>query len=105
MNIVIYILQCQCSPNFTGERCETKIETCHGMCQNGGTCNNATSTCHCPNGYRGRLCDECINLSCENGGVCTEDGRGKPACNCLPGYSGNRCEKSLCYGFCKNKVC
>lgn len=58
----------------------------------------------CPVGYTGRLCESCEMLRCENNGVCKLDIKGKPSCSCNKGFSGYRCDKSICDGYCLNKV-
>ena len=75
--------------------------------RNDGTCIEINSTvsnnngsmfyCECQDGYQGRICqlriDLCVNITCENRGVCaTIDMTWK--CTCLdPGlFYGNRCE-------------
>lgn len=51
-------LICHCGPEFTGERCETRIEVCNDRCLNGGHCVKFPSGiphCECPPGFIGNI--------------------------------------------------
>ncbi len=67
-----------------------QTEDCPGVCQNGGTCNEATGYCECPQGYEGALCqfevDSCFMVICLNGGTCSSG-----LCNCPIGWTGADC--------------
>jgi len=47
----------------------------------------------------GSRCENCINLICQNGGICNRTGDVEH-CNCPSGYSGLRCERSDCENYC-----
>ena len=47
----------------------------------------------------GSRCENCINLICQNGGICNRTGDVE-LCNCPSGYSGLRCERSDCDSYC-----
>jgi len=47
----------------------------------------------------GSRCENCINLTCQNGGICNHAGDVEH-CNCPSGYSGLRCERSDCENYC-----
>ena len=60
-----------CSPDFTGERCETAIDDCVGPlsnCSGNGQCVDGvgTFTCDCQPGYTGEYCEtnigECLTM-------------------------------------------
>ena len=55
---------CTCSSDWTGDRCETKLDFCHNItCRNGGSCRPLVGnfTCDCPTeDYSGEFCE---NLS------------------------------------------
>jgi hypothetical protein len=58
-------------------------------CQNGGAClGNETTTCDCPEGTSGSLCEVC---HCENGGSCSAEG-----CQCPSNTFGTFCETVTC---------
>jgi len=59
---------CHCPVGFTGPRCESVIDWCHGSnvpCQNGGTCrqDGHQFECSCAPGWTGTVCDV-MNVSC-----------------------------------------
>ncbi|CAG7828356.1 unnamed protein product [Allacma fusca] len=96
-------LKCTCPPEWTGARCETRIQApCKNLCHNGGTCNETTNICLCQSGFSGALCENCDGLVCENGGYCVKDKRNKKLCLCPKEFSGPQCEKS-CSNYCQNK--
>ena len=51
--------------------------------------------------FIGNRCENCINLQCQNGGICNHT-NGVAQCHCPSGYSGIHCEKSDCDGYCIN---
>jgi len=60
---------CHCAIGFAGNRCEFRIDWCHGPnvpCQNGATCRQVEHLfeCECPPGWIGTICDV-MNVSCE----------------------------------------
>lgn len=56
---------CICLPGSSGTNCEI-LESCFGLCQNGGVCEN--EACHCPEGFYGTYCEiETIQRQLDNG--------------------------------------
>ena len=58
---------CNCSPDFTGNTCDTAINNCEGVvCQNGGECVDGTNdyNCNCTDNFSGRNCEDCIINNC-----------------------------------------
>lgn len=103
-NVAFLSLQCDCPPDFTGDRCEIPVISCSkNHCNDNGKCNESTNTCTCHPGYQGRYCESCEVLTCEHGAICKLDQKYKPMCRCPKGYSGYRCEKSICDNYCTNK--
>ena len=115
-------LKCSCTPDWTGERCETRVTICEERCQNGGSCIQSASgaSCICPAGFAGEFCENCPSLNCLNGAYCRaidkdtktkekenrdksseKDKDRKFACSCPPGYTGERCERSECDNYCQ----
>ena len=112
-------LKCSCPPDWTGERCETRVTPCEDRCQNGGSCIQSVggTFCVCPSGFAGEFCENCPSLNCLNGAFCRalekdsktkeKENRDKDAnkerkfvCSCPPGYFGDRCERSECDNYC-----
>lgn len=94
--------KCHCAPNYTGARCESRI--CENKCHNGGTCIATTQTCVCPPGFTGDTCQQCLNLKCQNGGVCVNKTTGLE-CDCPKFYYGKNCQYSQCKNYCVNGEC
>ncbi|KAK6630731.1 hypothetical protein RUM44_002900 [Polyplax serrata] len=98
---------CQCGPEYTGERCETKIEVCADRCLNGGHCVKLAlgiAHCQCPPGFTGYRCENCIALHCENNGICVKT-NGVEECSCPREYVGRTCSRSVCENFCARGNC
>ncbi|KAM3616889.1 uncharacterized protein V6R79_025517 [Siganus canaliculatus] len=92
---------CNCSPQYTGGRCEMEITAClPNPCQNGGACKPIGNAflCSCRRGFKGQMCEEDVNEcdrnnpegECENSGVCVNT-HGSFYCNCTMGFVGQRC--------------
>ncbi|XP_049806323.1 protein crumbs [Schistocerca nitens] len=100
---------CVCPPGFTGQSCQTVIDTCWpGTCQNGGTCIEQPNgyTCRCPEGYSGYNCEDydiCKLTVCYNGGTCYARNKREYHCACTPGFEGRQCEISI--GGCTPMSC
>jgi hypothetical protein len=114
-------LKSSCTPDWTGERCETRATACEDRCQNGGSCIQTASgtSCSCPSGFSGEFCENCPSLNCLHGAFCRaieketknkekenrdknseNDKERKFVCSCPPGFSGDRCERSECDDYC-----
>lgn len=94
---------CQCNVGFRGQRCGSVIRNCSSdACFPGVRCIQITNTITCdpcPTGYfgDGKNCkdiDDCINVTCKNGGSC-KDGINNYTCSCQLGYTGNWCETDI----------
>ncbi|ETN81363.1 hypothetical protein NECAME_08540 [Necator americanus] len=59
-------------------------------CQNGGVVSLMNTTCFCPRGFIGNLCEKIV---CYNGGTPTAN-----QCKCLSGWTGDFCETPKCQG-------
>ncbi|XP_042551824.1 sushi, von Willebrand factor type A, EGF and pentraxin domain-containing protein 1 [Dipodomys spectabilis] len=100
---------CQCTPGYTGLKCETNIDECSSMpCLNHGICKDQVAgfTCECSLGYAGQLCEEnineCSSSPCLNKGICV-DGLAGYYCTCMKGYTGVHCEAEV--NECQSNPC
>ncbi|CAL2029141.1 unnamed protein product [Caenorhabditis brenneri] len=105
-------VRCKCSPGFSGDHCNERIDDCQfEPCFNSGTCNilnyNISNgdliesyNCTCPTGYSGtncenRLAPNCSEMiTCQNGGTCDLDPFGRSFCKCTDQFYGTYCENS-----------
>lgn len=99
------VLQCKCHPPWTGDRCDIPVSMCERVCHNGAKCTATTTPdeigdCICQRNFTGRYCQNCEDLECENHGICKKDGDGNSYCECSKLYTGQRCERSICEGYC-----
>ncbi|PFX18968.1 Neurogenic locus Notch protein [Stylophora pistillata] len=94
---------CQCNVGFRGQHCDSVIRNCSSdACFPGVRCIQKTNTITCdpcPTGYfgDGKNCkdvDDCINVTCKNGGSCI-DGINNYTCSCQSGYTGDWCETDI----------
>ncbi|KAJ8735823.1 hypothetical protein PYW07_007443 [Mythimna separata] len=97
---------CECSPGYTGERCDVPV--CENYCIHGNCSVNEESLpeCSCAAGYSGERCqvDPCHGY-CQNGGDCSLNGMSEPVCECKGDFVGVRCEVSACLNYCVNGNC
>lgn len=97
-------LKCECTKEWSGQRCEIPIRECRELCHNGAECrvrDDNKEECVCPDGFSGNKCQYCEDLRCENDGTCKKNiTTGNSYCDCAVDYSGIRCEKSVCEGYC-----
>ncbi|KAJ8737311.1 hypothetical protein PYW07_000582 [Mythimna separata] len=100
----------ECNAYVRGDIPETEIGC---QCHNGGTCTADSSTCTCPSGFGGSLCeirvpspmksprqppsDPCALRPCRNGGTCRPDlsSRMNHTCDCPLGFAGAYCQMPL----------
>ncbi|XP_071747876.1 protein crumbs isoform X2 [Lepeophtheirus salmonis] len=110
---------CECSPEYVGLYCETKIDNCTGIvCPPGRVCMDKAGThqCVCPTGFKGVDCaeniDECgegDDNPCLYGGTCIDE-VGKYSCKCTSGREGDNCEEdidecSILQNICNHGIC
>ncbi|UYV74247.1 LRP1B [Cordylochernes scorpioides] len=101
-------MRCNCPPQWTGERCSTPLRLCDKYCHNNGVCavRYGVPECVCPTGFQGPRCQECTDLKCQNGGVCTKgEKQQNSTCLCPRGYSGPDCQESACANICRRGNC
>lgn len=67
-------------------------------CINGGTCQEESHKCKCPDEFTGNLCEISIqnicNIECQNGGTCIGN-----KCICFQGYTGHDCSSRKIVDF------
>lgn len=89
---------CQCTPGYTGRRCDVDIDECApGPCLR-GACSDVVNNylCDCDGtGFTGSEChidiDECVESTpCQNDGQCTNN-PGSFNCTCATGFTGVTC--------------
>ncbi|XP_030855816.1 fibropellin-1 [Strongylocentrotus purpuratus] len=97
-----------CHPGWQGSYCSMEINECDsGPCQFNAVCTDllANYRCNCPDGTRGKNCDdidECSSEPCEHGGTC-ENELNHYRCDCPRRYSGANCEFEI--DFCNSDPC
>ncbi|WKX91989.1 hypothetical protein Q1695_010207 [Nippostrongylus brasiliensis] len=110
---------CQCFADFTGLRCESRVDLCTSFtCENGGTCKirDHSAKCDCIVGYGGVHCEkeltECEDfpepLPCLNGGTCRVTADHRQYCECSINFYGTNCEvfgRSCAVINCNNGTC
>ena len=91
---------CTCDPGFTGELCQTNIDSCVEVnCTGNSQCVDGVNSfeCVCDPGFTGELCqtniDHCVGVNCSGNGVCV-DGVNNFTCECTAGFSGPQCSES-----------
>ncbi|XP_061627172.1 slit homolog 2 protein isoform X10 [Phyllopteryx taeniolatus] len=93
---------CMCSPEYTGELCEEKLDFCApelNPCQHDSKCILTPQgyKCECTPGYVGEHCEldynDCDENKCQNGAQCIDAINGY-TCVCPEGYSGLFCDSS-----------
>ncbi|KAK0423803.1 hypothetical protein QR680_008338 [Steinernema hermaphroditum] len=99
--------KCKCDIGWGGDDCMEKLDVCQSFCFNGGRCMQTVSGvpyCECPDGYRGRRCENCVTVTTAEEIVCLNGGRckGREQCLCTPGFGGKNCSTDLCEGYCMN---
>jgi hypothetical protein len=82
-----------CQGKWTGDNCDQ----CSLTCLNGGTPSDDCTTCKCPIGWSGPLCDVPCTLVCKNGGTQDKDCK---SCICADKWIGDQCND--CGLDCKN---
>lgn len=101
-------LRCTCPPHWTGDRCEQPRNLCERRCYNGGTCylntkligsSVSVAQCQCPAPFSGTRCENCPDLICVNGGICSMNNNNEAVCRCPLGYHGRLCDLSVCGKF------
>ena len=95
--------KCTCNKYFTGQTCESKINTCNikpHPCNNHGVCEQVDNnfSCHCNTYYTGKYCQTLIPCSkhkCKNNAQCVPSNSSVDSnytCKCSAGYYGNYCQ-------------
>eukprot|EP00794_Sanderia_malayensis_P011918 gene11918-13152_t len=94
---------CNCTPFYTGKRCEVKIDYCSSSpCLNNGTCLNnvlqGNYSCLCKAGFTGRDCgvniNECLNNNCSSNATCVDKVNGFE-CVCQGNWTGKYCNVDI----------
>eukprot|EP00105_Crassostrea_gigas_P046428 XP_019930576.1 PREDICTED: sushi, nidogen and EGF-like domain-containing protein 1 [Crassostrea gigas] len=92
---------CNCTPGYTGSRCDTNIDEClPDPCHNNGTCTDLVNNyqCNCAAGFNGTNCenniDECAAQPCQNHGNCV-DLINNYQCHCTDGFNGTHCLNNI----------
>ncbi|KAJ1074681.1 hypothetical protein K5549_001376 [Capra hircus] len=89
--------RCTCPAGRSGPHCELDVDECLSRpCIHGNCSAPAGAGYHCrylrlPSTFCG---NEKTNLTCYNGGNCTEF-QGEMKCACWPGFTGERCDKDI----------
>ena len=84
-------LRCECSPEWTGNRCEIRSNICDNFCLNSGKCHiqDGVPVCSCSSDFFGQKCQNCYSLKCENSGHCSKNEDQTYSCDCPPGLTSN----------------
>ncbi|XP_071789742.1 protein lin-12-like [Asterias amurensis] len=94
---------CHCDAEWYGDNCEKDVDnvSCRSVkCMNGGQClalKGEGAKCECPPEFTGAHCETkipspCANLTCLNGGNCSDTG-GVAICHCDAEWYGDNCDK------------
>ena len=87
-----------CNYVFCSKNVPSVHTGCVLLCQNGGTVDANCSSCLCPPGYTGGMCefdvDKCASSPCQNGGTCDDMINGFE-CLCAGGFTGLLCEVAI----------
>lgn len=93
---------CSCPVPYIGRFCEINNANCQNVvCQNGGTCVEATGTCDCAGTlYTGTLCQAetitCTPSPCRHDTSCLRVGPNNITCSCKgSGYTGSHCQVAI----------
>ncbi|XP_074628689.1 uncharacterized protein LOC141886438 isoform X2 [Acropora palmata] len=102
------LVLCLCNDGYTGEFCQTRINSCtnnpckHGLCID----SDSNFHCFCDEGYTGMFCDvdidPCSKNPCQNGS-CTAINTTRFQCNCFKGFQGKTCNATI--NHCTSSPC